>query len=181
VNYDLFRDINNLSGNGFVDGLMKFGAKYAIFIAFAVVAVLCLLRLMRRVLRPVIAVIAGLVVTFVLGVIEGKVHSEKRPFQSHHVHQLIAHSPGQSFPSDHATAAFGLAFATLAFLSWRCSLAVFVLAVWIGFARVYDGIHYPLDILGSFLAAAVGVGLVYVVDRLLRGDHEDGMVRADPA
>ena len=167
VNYDLFKDINNLSGNGFVDGLMKFGAKYLIYIAFVLVAALCLLRLRERVLRPVLALVAALVLTFLLGVIEGKVHSEKRPFQTHHVHQLIAHGPGQSFPSDHATAAFGLALATLAFLSWRWGALVFVLALWIGFARVYDGIHYPLDILGSLLAALVGVGVVFVANRTL--------------
>ena len=167
MNYDLFKDINNLSGNGFVDGLMKFGAKYLIYIAFVLVAALCLLRLRDRVLRPVVALVAALVVTFVLGVIEGKAHSEKRPFQTHHVHQLIAHGPGQSFPSDHATAAFGLALATLAFLSWRWGTLVFVLALWIGFARVYDGIHYPLDILGSFLAALVGVGIVFVANRMM--------------
>ena len=71
VNYDLFKDINNLSGNGFVDGMMKFGAKYIVYIAFVIVAALCLLRLRDRVLRPVIAVVAALVVTFVLGVVEG--------------------------------------------------------------------------------------------------------------
>ena len=167
MNYDLFKDINNLSGNGFVDGMMKFGAKYLIYILFVIVAGLCLWRLRERSLRPVIMVVAGLVVTFVLGLIEGKVHSEKRPFQTHHVHQLIAHGPGQSFPSDHATAAFGLALATLVFLSWRWGVLVFVLALWVGFARVYDGIHYPLDIVGSFLAALVGVGVVFLAGRML--------------
>jgi undecaprenyl-diphosphatase len=167
VNYDLFKDINDLTGNGFVDGMMKFGAKYLIYIAFVIVAGLCLLCLRHRALRPVVLVVAGLVVTFVLGLIEGKVHSEKRPFQTHHVHQLISHGPGQSFPSDHATAAFGLALATLAFLSWRWGLLVFVLALWVGFARVYDGIHYPLDIVGSFLAALVGVGVVFLAGRML--------------
>jgi undecaprenyl-diphosphatase len=167
VNYDLFKDINDLTGNGFVDGMMKFGAKYLIYIAFVIVAGLCLLRLRHRALRPVVLVVAGLVVTFVLGLIEGKVHSEKRPFQTHHVHQLISHGPGQSFPSDHATAAFGLALATLAFLSWRWGSLVFVLALWVGFARVYDGIHYPLDIVGSFLTALVGVGVVFLAGRTL--------------
>lgn len=179
MNYDLFKDINNLSGNGFVDGLMKFGAKYLIYIAFVLVATLCLLRLRERALRPVVALVAALVVTFVLGVIEGKVHSEKRPFQTHHVHQLLAHGPGQSFPSDHATAAFGLALATVAFLSWRWGALLLVLALWAGFARVYDGIHYPLDIVGSFLAALVGVGVVLVVNRLMA--RQAGSVPAEGA
>ncbi len=35
--------------------------------------------------------------------------------------------------------------------------ALFVLTAWIGFARVYDGIHYPGDILGALLIAALSL------------------------
>jgi undecaprenyl-diphosphatase len=72
----------------------------------------------------------------------------------------VAHASGQSFPSDHATAAFGLALATFALLSRRWGAALFVLALLIGFARVYVGIHYPGDIGGGLLAAVIGVGVV---------------------
>jgi undecaprenyl-diphosphatase len=169
VNYDLFKAINDLSGNGFFDGLMKDCAKYLIAVSFVALAVLCLLRLRDRRIRPVLAAAAGLVLTFVAGLVEAAVHSEKRPFQSHHVHQLIAHAPGQSFPSDHATAAFGVALAVAAFLSLGWGVVLFVVALAIGFARIYDGIHYPLDIAGGLLAAVIGVGVVLLVERGIRG------------
>jgi undecaprenyl-diphosphatase len=85
------------------------------------------------------------------------------------VHQLIAHAPGQSFPSDHATAAFGVALAVAAFLSLGWGVVLFVVALAIGFARIYDGIHYPLDIAGGLLAAVIGVGVVLLVERGIRG------------
>jgi len=165
VNYDLFRDINDLSGNGAVDSLMKFSAQYLIFIVFAVVGLLCLDQLRRRRFTPVLGTGAGLVLTFLLGRLAGALHSERRPFQAHHVHELVAHAAGQSFPSDHATAAFGVALAAFVFLSRRWGVVLFVLALLIGFARVYVGVHYPGDIGGGLLAAVVGVGIVAVLAR----------------
>ncbi|HEX7354645.1 MAG TPA: phosphatase PAP2 family protein [Mycobacteriales bacterium] len=160
MNYGLFRDINNLSGNGAWDAVMKFSAQYLIFLAAAVVALLCLDRLRRRRLTPIVATAAGLALTYLLGRLGGALYSERRPFQAHSVHQLITHASGQSFPSDHATAAFGLALVAFAFLSRPWGVVLFLLALLIGFARVYVGVHYPGDIGGGLLAAVVGVGIV---------------------
>ncbi|MEK8110462.1 phosphatase PAP2 family protein [Micromonospora sp. M12] len=55
--------------------------------------------------------------------------------------------PRRSLPSDHATAAFAVAFAVGVFLSWRWGLLLSVLAAVIGFARVWAGVHNPADIL----------------------------------
>lgn len=170
MNYQLFRDINGLTGNAALDAVMRGSAKYLVFAVFAVLAVLCLLALRDRLIRPVVVTAVALAVTFGLGLLGAAVHPEKRPFTTHHVHQLVSHAPGQSFPSDHATAAFGIALAVFAFLSWRWGAVLFIAALLIGFARVYDGIHYPLDIAGGFLAALIATLLVWAVDRRL-GRH----------
>ena len=166
MNYDLFKLINNSSGNSFIDSLMKDSAKYAIAISFLVLAVLCVQRLLRRDIWPVVWSGVGLVLTFLLGLLAAAVYKEKRPFQTHHVHQLLAHGPGQSFPSDHSTAAFACALAVLFFLSRGWGIALLLVGLLIGFSRVYDGVHYPLDILGSFLCALVGVGIAYGLSRM---------------
>ena len=180
VNYDLFKLINNASGNSFVDALMKDIAKYAIALSFLCIGVLCLLRLLHRQLWPVIWSGVGLVLTFVLGLLAAAAYKEKRPFQTHHVHQLLAHGPGQSFPSDHATAAFGCALAVLVFLSRKWGVALIVLAVAIGFARVYLGIHYPGDIGGSLLCAIVGVGLAWLGARAMTNRRGTSSADAGP-
>lgn len=165
MNCQLFKDINGLTGNSTVDATMEAVAKYLILLSFALLGVLLLQQLRARAVRPVLAVGATLALTFVIGQAGAAAYTERRPFQAHHVHQLVAHAGGQSFPSDHATAAFGIALAVLVFVSRRWGAALLVLAGLIGFARVYDGLHYPGDILGGLLAAALGVGLVVAADR----------------
>lgn len=168
MNYQLFRDINGLVGNAVLDTVMKDAAQYLIFAVFAVVAGLCLLRLRNRLVRPVAATAATLAVTFGLALLGAALYPEKRPFVTHHVHQLLNHSADQSFPSDHATAAFAVAFAVTAFLSLRYGAGLFLAALLIGFARVYDGIHYPLDIAGGFGAASLATALIWSLDRTFR-------------
>ncbi len=81
----------------------------------------------------------------------GKVWHRQRPFAAHpaaHVWGSRSHDP--SFPSDHASAAFAIAFAV--FLFDRLVGSVFLAAaVVIGAGRVFIGAHYPLDVLAGSL------------------------------
>ncbi len=156
MNASLFSAINGWAGNRLLDDVMIFAAKYLIFLAFALFVV----ALVRAYLRGVPVLVGPgvtLVLAFVFGLAVAALYAEKRPFQSHHVHLLIKHAPGQSFPSDHATAAFALALATLVFLSRPLGGLLLGLAVLIGFARVYCGVHYPGDIVGSLLVSVLAL------------------------
>jgi len=60
----------------------------------------------------------------------------------------------KSFPSDHAMSAFLLFFFALIFAlpgAW----ALFVLALWVVFGRMFSGVHYPVDIIGGLAVASV--------------------------
>ena len=77
-----------------------------------------------------------------------------RPYVTHGLstHLLAASSPDPSFPSDHAAAAFAIAFAVLAF-SRRAGVSFLAGATLIGVSRIALGLHYPSDVL-----AGAGVG-----------------------
>jgi membrane-associated phospholipid phosphatase len=92
-------------------------------------------------------------------------YDRARPYEAHHgVWHPYASGTDASFPSDHASAAFGIAWAVL--LVDRAAGAVFLaLAAVVGISRVVVGAHYPGDTLagaGVGLAAAL---LVVVVGR----------------
>lgn len=89
-----------------------------------------------------------------------------RPYEAHagvfHPH---ASSTDASFPSDHASAAFGIACAV--FLFDRVAGSLFLAgAALIGVGRVIVGAHYPGDVLAGVL---VGLGAALLVVRFARG------------
>jgi undecaprenyl-diphosphatase len=70
----------------------------------------------------------------------------------------LAHSAEGSFPSAHASlmlATAGTLLLSRATLPWGAGLTVLALAT--AWARVYLGLHFPLDILGSILLASAMV------------------------
>jgi len=88
--------------------------------------------------------------------------TRQRPFATHpsaHVWGGRSHDP--SFPSDHASAAFAIAFTILLFDQVVGSIFV-VAAVVVAVGRVVVGAHYPSDVLAGLL---VGLGSALFVVR----------------
>jgi undecaprenyl-diphosphatase len=115
--------------------------------------------------RPVLldAVAAGLLGLAAVQII-GFLHYRPRPFEAGLGANLLQHLPENSFPSDHATLMFALAFAVLASVGLRkAGAALLLLAFAVSWARVFLGAHYPSDILGG---AILGLGSVAVIRSL---------------
>jgi membrane-associated phospholipid phosphatase len=76
---------------------------------------------------------------------------------------VISETRPDSFPSGHTAFAAALAWAVVLVLSrpgrarWITIAAGVVFALAVGFSRVYLGVHYPGDILGSILISAAGI------------------------
>lgn len=158
MNYHLFQLVNAAAGrNDSVDDAMEWLAIWLIYVLGGLAVVPLLLGLKSRGRSPVVRVVVSLALAFAIGQVVAAASTEVRPFQTHRVHQLIPHDPGASLPSDHATAAFAVAFAIGVFLSWRWGVALSVLATVIGFARVWTGVHYPADIVAGAVIGAVAV------------------------
>lgn len=89
-----------------------------------------------------------------------------RPFIAHvdGTHLLAPATTDPSFPSDHAAAAFAIAFAVLAF-SRRAGAVFLVAATLIGLSRIALGMHYPSDVLAGAAVGWVSALLVTTVGR----------------
>lgn len=89
-----------------------------------------------------------------------------------------------SFPSGHALASFCFYMVLAGLLSSRVRSSGLRMAIWIaasllvaaiGLSRIYLGVHYPSDVIGGYLAAAVWV------TTLLAADHMRGRRRTSAA
>ncbi|MFJ6198243.1 phosphatase PAP2 family protein [Micromonospora sp. NPDC092111] len=161
VNYRLFELINGPAGRiDAVDDVMEFAATWLVYLIFAASTVPVAVALYRRRIPPVLELGVALVLAFAAATVLAHLNGQLRPFQSHQVHQLIAHDPGVSLPSDHATAAFTLAFGIYTFLNHRWGVILGVSALAVGIARVWVGVHYPGDIAAAAAIASLAVAAV---------------------
>lgn len=99
-----------------------------------------------------------------------------RPYLAGVTTLLVAPSVDPSFPSDHATAAFAIAFSFALGGMRKRALWFLAGAILVALSRVFVGIHYVGDVLGGALTgamAAVVVAAAYRketrIDRFLTG------------
>jgi undecaprenyl-diphosphatase len=94
-------------------------------------------------------------------------YNHPRPFDALGFTPLIPES-GSSFPSGHMTWFFALAMVVW-YVNRRWGIWFFVLSAIIGVARIYAGVHWPLDILGGI---AIGLACGAFVHWMLKGSRE---------
>jgi undecaprenyl-diphosphatase len=103
-----------------------------------------------------LAVAGGILVGQGMNQLLGLFWFEPRPFMIGLGHTLEIHVPDNSFPSDHATLVWSLGFGLIttgAARRWGVAMCFF--GVPVAWARVYLGLHWPIDVV-----AGVPVGLL---------------------
>ncbi|KAB0664422.1 undecaprenyl-diphosphatase [Oryzomonas japonica] len=93
-----------------------------------------------------------------------------RPFMIGLGRTFLAHAPDSSFPSDHATLIWAVAFSLLLHERTRAAgLALALLGLPVAWARIYLGVHFPLDMAGAALVSLVAARLALYQRRHLIG------------
>lgn len=118
--------------------------------------------------RMLLLAVIILPLSYIVAKIGSHLYFDPRPFVVMHVHPLIPHAPDNGFPSDHEL--ISAAFASILFVfNKKWGIAAFILAVFVGYSRVYTLVHHPLDIVGSFvISIVVMVAVVYGLRRFFR-------------
>jgi membrane-associated phospholipid phosphatase len=90
-----------------------------------------------------------------------RIVNRKRPFETYaFIVKRDDESGGLSFPSGHTSAAFCTATSVaLRYRKWYFVVPSYVFAVSTGWARMYQGVHYPTDVLAG---AVVGAGSAWL-------------------
>ena len=159
IDFQIEQLVNGPAGHlPVVDQLMVAAAAWSEPAFVAVVAVWFLVGMVRASHREKLGAITSLLAAggaLVINWILAHVYFHPRPFVSHPavVHLLLNHARDNSFPSDHAAGAFGVAIVVFAYHRKLAALAL-IAAAWVAYARVYVGDHYPDDVV---VGAAAGV------------------------
>lgn len=111
-------------------------------------------------LSVVLATAAALGVNQLLGML----WFEPRPFMAGIGRTLLAHAPDNSFPSDHGTFLWSVGFGLIATAaSRRWGAAVALVGVAVAWARVYLGVHFPVDMVAAAVVGLAGAGTARLV------------------
>lgn len=132
--------------------------KAAIFVAndlFYIIVLMFLIAWFKgslQVKKHIIKAAFFTLLAFIIGKIISSYFYYPRPFVMEIGRTLIDHAPSGSFPSSHM-----LFFSTIAFsfiFSKKSIGLVFLIMAWsVAWARIYLGVHFPLDMLGAFTIA----------------------------
>ncbi|MDD1494067.1 MULTISPECIES: phosphatase PAP2 family protein [Burkholderia] len=112
--------------------------------------------------RRTLAIRACLVAMLALGVNQliGFAWHHPRPFMIGLGHTFLHHAPDSSFPSDHVTIFSGIALTLLLGASRRLGLLIVLSGLAVAWARVFVGVHFPLDMIGAVAVACATYALV---------------------
>ena len=110
-------------------------------------------------LQAAVSMVTGLLINQFISL----VWPHPRPFMLGLGHNLIAHAANSSFPSDHLTGLWAFAFSFLLQRSKRMTaVALILLGLPMAWARIYLGVHFPLDMVGAALIAVFSAWLALV-------------------
>src|SRR5579883_1596716 len=165
---EAFRFINQALVNPIFDRLMPFASGNAYF--HPVLVLLGIFVLWKGGTR---AVLCGVMLALIVPLDDGLCSMIKnavgrdRPFLAlQEVHLLVGRSGSYSMPSGHASNWF--AGTMVAFIYYRRSICFMLpIAVVVSFSRIYNGVHYPSDVLaGAALGSGFAVAALWLVDSL---------------
>ncbi len=161
INTSIFNFINHLAGNNIaLDKLMIFLAEYSPYVFILVLLYLWFQREEEKniVLFAAYSATLGIFIDYVIGLF----YFHPRPFMDGIGVNLVKHVAESSFPSDHTTFMLSIAILFLFFqFKRKWVMAILALGILGGLARVYTGVHYPFDILGSVLAAFISAYVIF--------------------
>lgn len=142
--------------------LLAIVTSLADFLIFSVSVLLLVMWLWGSTDRRNTALKASLVAMIGVGAnqVIGLIWPHPRPFMIGLGHAFIPHVADSSFPSDHATVLFGVAFTLLAARNLFLGTGILACGLLVAWARVFLGIHFPLDMVGGAGVAAITLGIL---------------------
>ncbi len=163
INSNLFLIINNLNINNPLNPVLIVLAKY-LPILFIIYLIFNYIKGKKQIVfLAVISLILGMLLNQIIHIM----YFHPRPNNISLGHTLFEHE-GTSFPSDHTTFMLSISILLLFFPeTYYDGITLTIIGLFGGLLRVYCGIHFPFDILGSIIVSLISAILVFKCRRKL--------------
>ena len=162
----LFQEINKFANKWLLlDILGIFFAKYSGYILVVLLFSFFLLKNKNNYRVMFVQAICSAILSrlFIVEIIRF-IYFRNRPFVDWPVNLVLKHEASASFPSGHASLYFAIAF-TIFFFNKKIGCVFLITSFLIGLARIFVGVHYPLDILAGI---AIGLFSAWIGNKYLR-------------
>ena len=142
--------IQEIFKSGFMDGFMPFVSKLGNEGIIWIVLALVMLIIPKTRKIGLTVTVALIIDVLLCNVFLKPLIGRPRPFTYNDYNLLIKIPSGFSFPSGHTAVSFSAAFALL-FSKSKIFVPALILAIIIGFSRMYLHVHFPTDILAGIV------------------------------
>lgn len=149
------------------DLIFIFGAKYLYLVVIIIAFVWLLIQPRPKQKEILILACICLPLIFVISLAAGNLYYDPRPFVTEGFKPLISHEANNGFPSHHVLLVSAIS-AVFFFFNRGIGILLWILALLVGFSRVYAGVHHIVDVIGSILISIIPVAIVYFGMRYLK-------------
>ncbi len=171
---NLLKSINN-NESSFKNNFFKADAQSVTIINIAAPAALFIageLKHNKQLKKDALYMTGAFVLSSVITQATKRIVKRERPFDKYSFIVKRSSGGGYSFPSGHTSAAFTTATSlSLLFPKWYVVVPAFLWAGSVGYARMYQGVHYPSDVLAGALVGAGSAWLGWKVQKWMDHKH----------
>ena len=168
------KSINN-NESSFKNSFFKADAQSVTIINIAAPAALFIageLKHNKQLKKDALYMTGAFVLSSVITQATKRIVKRERPFDKYSFIVKRSSGGGYSFPSGHTSAAFTTATSlSLLFPKWYVVVPAFLWAGSVGYARMYQGVHYPSDVLTGALVGAGSAWLGWKVQKWMDHKH----------